>query len=137
MQENEGKYISLGTHSYTDYHHEMSDSRGPIEYPYTRFHPRYAKSRISEIERGIDPKEKWINYCKPTCKAQEDIWHRCEDALKILKSADAEKSCIYRFRNWVECVEGCAQPKVFYHLKGASRRGPMDWFKPAGPTGMH
>ena len=137
MQESEGKFSYYGNHSYTDYHGDMNDSRGPIEYPYSRFHPRFVKSRLSSLERGVDPKEKWIEYCKPSCQAQNAALRRCEDGLKIIQAVDAEKSCIFRYRQWVECIEGCVQPKVFYHLQGASRRGPLDWIKAHGPSGLH
>lgn len=132
MQEDHGKFTSFGRHSYTDYHEEMGDPRGPIEYPNGSFHPRYLSNRMNDLQRGIDPKEKWIDYCKPSCEAYEGQVKRCEEGLKIVGGGD--KSCIYRYRQWVECVENCVQPKVFYHLKGASRKGPMDWFKPHGPS---
>jgi len=137
MQENEGRFISLGNHSYTEYHEDMSDSREKIEYPYRRFHPRFARARISGIERGIDPKEKWMDYCKPSCREEEGMLTRCEEGIKTLKGTGSDNTCLFRYRQWVECIEGCTQPKVFYHLKGASRRGPLDWIKAHGPSGFH
>ena len=137
MQESEGAFISFGNHGYTDYHTDMSDSTGLIEYPYSRYHPRFPNSRKNSLQRGEDPKEKWLQYCKPSCLESQHILKRCEEGLKIVKSADPEKTCLFRYRQWVECLENCAQPKVFYHLKGPSRRGPLDWFKPNGPSGLH
>lgn len=133
MQENEGKFVTYGTHSYTDYHESMSDARGLIEYPQSRFHPRYVRSRMTELEKGKDTKPRWVKYCKPSCMAQEQMLRRCENALSIVSRSDPEKTCLYRYRNWFECIENCAAPKVFYHLKGSSRRGPLDWFKAHGP----
>mmetsp|Transcript_7583 Transcript_7583/g.14222 ORF Transcript_7583/g.14222 Transcript_7583/m.14222 type:complete len:138 (-) Transcript_7583:3695-4108(-) len=136
--DNEGRFISYGNHSYTDYHHKaMNDARGPVESPVSRFHPRFVRSRVSELERGIDPKPKWIEYCKPSCEEEHEVLKRCERGLKIIQAADPEKSCLFRYRQWVECVENCVQPKVFYHLKGANRRGPVDWFKAKGFDGFH
>merc|ERR1712045_887801 len=108
MQENAGKFgPSFGTHSYTNYHESMSDSRGNIEYPPSRAHPRYVRARVSGIERGEDPKENWINYCKPHCEHSEKQLKRCEAGLRIVSSKDPEKTCIYRYRQWIECVENC------------------------------
>lgn len=137
MQESEGRFVSTGNHAYTDYHTDMSDSSGLIEYPYSRFHPRYPNSRKNGLQRGEDPKDRWVEYCKPSCHGEKEAMKRCEQALRVVRTAEPDKSCIFRYRQWVECIEGCAQPKVFYHLKGPSRRGPMDWFKPGGPTGLH
>ncbi|CAG9330474.1 unnamed protein product [Blepharisma stoltei] len=135
MHEDHGKYFSFGRHSYTDYHGDMNDPTGLIEYPNSSFHPRFLSARKSGLERGIDPKEKWMAYCKPSCTKEEAMVKRCEEALKLLKVGD--KSCIYRYREWVECVENCVQPKIFYHLSGASRKGPIDWLKGHGLTGLH
>lgn len=137
MQDSEGKFFSIGNHSYTDYRYDLDDPRGLIEYPYSRFHPRFVKARKSSLERGIDPKATWIQYCKPSCKAEQAKLTRCEDAYKIISTVEPERSCIFRYREWVECIEGCVQPKIFYHLRGASRKGPMDWFKASGPSGLH
>lgn len=137
MEDGPGWNFSIGLHSYTDHHYEdMADSRGLVEYPYSSYHPRYLRSRSTMLERGMDTKPTWIEYCKPSCQEDHGRLMRCEQALKTLKTADAEKSCMYRYRQWFECVENCAQPKVFYHLRGSVRRGPFDWFKGHG-KGMH
>lgn len=137
MQESEGRAFSFGNHSYTDYHSDMSDATGYIEYPYSRFHPRFPHSRKNGLQRGEDPKPKWLEYCKPSCHEQHQKVKRCEQALKIVRSNDPEKSCLFRYRQWVECVETCAQNKIFPHLKGPSRQGPMDWFRSHGPSGHY
>jgi Ubiquinol-cytochrome C reductase hinge protein len=137
MQDSEASFTTFGNHSYTDYHGDMADSTGLIEYPYSRIHPRYPNSRKNSLQRGEDPKEKWIQYCKPSCTEQQHVLKRCEEALKIVRSVEADKTCIYRFRQYAECIENCVQPKIFYHLRGASRAGPVDWFKAHGPSGLH
>ena len=137
MQESEGKFMSFGTNAYTDYHTDQADATGLVEYPYSRFHPRFPHSRLNGLQRGEDPKEKWIEFCKPSCKHEREVVKRCEQALKIVKSFEPDKSCIFRYRQWVECIEECVQPKIFYNLKGPSNRGPMDFIKFTGPTGLH
>lgn len=133
MQEGAGTTFSYGSHSYTDHHlDDLGDSRGLVEYPYSSAHPRYLRSRSTSLERGLDTKPTWIEYCKPSCHEEHGRLTRCEEALRSLKSADAERTCMYRYRQWFECMENCVQPKVFYHLKGANRRGPLDWFKGHG-----
>lgn len=137
MQQSEGKFFSFGTNGYTDYHTSMSDATGLIEYPLSRFHPRYPNSRINGLQRGEDPKEKWIEFCKPSCHNEHEVVKRCEKALKIIKNYEADKSCLFRYRQWVECIENCVQPKIFYNLQGASNKGPLDFIKFTGPSGLH
>jgi len=67
-----------------------------------------------------------IELCKPFCKKWEEKLRRCEVALKSMKNADPEKSCMYPMRDWVTCVEGCVQPKIHSFLKG-QERGFISW----------
>jgi ubiquinol-cytochrome c reductase subunit 6 len=59
------------------------------------------------IERGQDPKDMLIEFCRPSCKFYEDKLRRCETAMKNLTGSDPEKNCMYPLRDWVTCVEGC------------------------------
>ena len=81
---------------------------------------------IDTIKAGEDPKEFVLEWCKPLCLNWKDKVTRCEAGLKIIKSADPEKSCIYRYRQWTECVENCVQPKIWHVLKGASDKRKLD-----------
>jgi ubiquinol-cytochrome c reductase subunit 6 len=83
---------------------------------------------VDTLKKGDDPKPFVIDWCKPKCPEYEAMLTRCEQALKILKSADPEKSCIYRYRQWVECVENCVQPKIMHNLVSAHGRGKLDSF---------
>ena len=47
--------------------------------------------------------------CKPECKHWFDKLSRCESALKSMKNADPEMSCMYPLRDWVTCLEGCVR----------------------------
>ena len=67
-----------------------------------------------------------MSWCKPKCLDDEARLSRCEEALKILNGADPDKSCLYRYRQWFECVENCVQPQIFYHLHSAHDRGKLD-----------
>jgi len=73
------------------------------------------------LDRGQDPKDMIIELCKPLCKHWEDKLHRCESALKAMKSTDPERSCMYPVRDWVTCVEGCVQPKIHKFLRGQEK----------------
>ena len=59
------------------------------------------------LEKGQDPKEYMIEICRPECKSKFDKLQRCEYALKNMTNADPELSCMYPFRDWVTCVDGC------------------------------
>ncbi|CAG9333413.1 unnamed protein product [Blepharisma stoltei] len=83
---------------------------------------------LETLQKGEDPKPFVLEWCKPKCLDYKAMVERCEAALKIIKGVDSEKKCIFRFRQWVECVENCAQPKIFYHLKDAHNRGRLDPF---------
>lgn len=66
---------------------------------------------IDTLKEGDDPKSFVLAWCKPSCTDYDDMVKRCESALKIIRTADPEKTCLFRFRQWVECVENCTQPK--------------------------
>lgn len=83
---------------------------------------------LETLKSGEDPKPFVLEWCKPRCLESFAVLSRCEEALKIVKSADPEKSCLFRYRQWVECVENCAQPQIFYHLVSAHNRGKLDGF---------
>ena len=81
---------------------------------------------LETLKNGEDPKPFVIEWCKPQCLDSEGYLRRCEEALKIVKSRDPEKTCIFRYRQWVECVENCTQPQIFYHLVSSHNRGKLD-----------
>lgn len=83
---------------------------------------------IDTLKEGDDPKSFVLAWCKPSCTDYDDMVKRCESALKIVRTADPEKTCLFRFRQWVECVENCTQPKIFYELHSAHHRGKLDGF---------
>ena len=73
------------------------------------------------LSKGEDPKDFLIEVCRPQCKYWQDKLKRCETKLKQLDDADPHKSCLYPFRDWVTCVDGCVNPKIFKHLKGQEK----------------
>ena len=83
---------------------------------------------ISTLKEGEDPKPFVIPWCLPQCTENKDMLSRCEAALKIVQSADPEKTCLFRYRQYIECVENCVQPKIFYHLHSSHNRGKLDGF---------
>jgi len=61
------------------------------------------------IEKGQDPKDYLIEVCRPQCQGLLDKLRRCENKLKNMTNADPELSCMYPFRDWVTCVDGCVK----------------------------
>jgi ubiquinol-cytochrome c reductase subunit 6 len=59
------------------------------------------------LSRGQDPKDMLIAHCDPDCKFFKEKLTRCENVLKNLTGADPEKSCMYRLRDYVTCIESC------------------------------
>jgi Ubiquinol-cytochrome C reductase hinge protein len=83
---------------------------------------------LETLKNGEDPKPFVLEWCKPQCLDWKAMLTRCEEALKIVKSAEPDKSCLYRFRQYAECVENCTQPQIFYHLVSSHNRGKLDSF---------
>lgn len=77
---------------------------------------------VETLKEGNDPKEFVIEWCKPKCTYDLHRLTNCEEGLRILKASDPEKTCMYRYRQWFECVENCTQPKIFHNLKSIHRR---------------
>ena len=59
------------------------------------------------IQNGEDPKKKVMELCKPKCTSWETKLKRCESKLKDLIKINPTKTCMYRMRDWVTCVEAC------------------------------
>lgn len=81
---------------------------------------------LETLKEGEDPKPFVVEWCIPGCTDYKEMLGRCERALKIIKSADPEKTCLYRYRQWFECVENCAQPRIWHNLKGVNV-GELNW----------
>ncbi len=80
----------------------------------------------SMLEQGQDPKDWLIGICDNNCVSQRNRLARCEKVLKEMESADATKSCLYPFRDWVTCVDACVQPKIQSQLVGNEKT--FIWF---------
>ena len=46
--------------------------------------------------------------------------------MKELTAADGDKTCMYPFRDWVTCVDGCSIDVVHPHLYG-NEKGMFTW----------
>ena len=64
------------------------------------------------IQKGQDPKDYLIELCRPQCQGLLDKLRRCETKLKNMTNADPELSCMYPFRDWVTCVDGCVKIEI-------------------------
>jgi ubiquinol-cytochrome c reductase subunit 6 len=67
----------------------------------------FPKMTKNMLERGEDPKELLIEFCRPQCDFWEGKLKRCETALQSMVNADPTKSCMYPLRDWVTCIDGC------------------------------
>merc|ERR1711935_734536 len=80
--------------------------------------PDYPKMTTNMLERGEDPKELLIEFCRPQCTFWENKLKRCESALQNMVNADPTKSCMYPLRDYVTCIDACVQPKIQTNLVG-------------------
>ncbi len=70
------------------------------------------------LKEGEDPKPRVLEECKPLCKFWKDKLDRCESQLEIIVKVNPTKTCLYPMRDWVTCVEACAQPVIHNSLVG-------------------
>ena len=78
-------------------------------------------SNVSMLASGQDPKPIVLDLCKPECVYWKEKLERCETALKTVIKINPGKTCMYPMRDYVTCVEACAQPKIHNQLKGTGR----------------
>ena len=77
--------------------------------------PGYVKGML---DAGEDPKPLVLEECKPQCKKWKDKLSRCETQLEKIIKINPTKTCLYPMRDYVTCVEACAQPTIHNQLKG-------------------
>ena len=70
------------------------------------------------LDAGENPKELVIEECKPMCTHWQEKLARCEKSLETIVKINPTKTCLYPMRDWVTCVEACAQPVIHNSLKG-------------------
>ena len=71
------------------------------------------------IKEGEDPKPLVMEECKPLCTFWKEKLTRCEQQLEVIVKINPTKTCIYPMRDYVTCVEACAQPQIHSSLKGS------------------
>ena len=79
-------------------------------------------AQVSKLMRGEDPKSDFIPYCNLMCKGLGDAYAECERARKDPTLQQKSTTCLYLYREYLECVEGCVQPKVVNNLYGTNAR---------------
>lgn len=79
--------------------------------------PDYVDKMLADAE---DPKPYVIEDCKKQCTFWKDKLTRCETQLEIVIKINPTKSCLYPMRDYVTCIEACAQPVIHDSLKGAA-----------------
>ena len=85
----------------------MSHGSNNVTTPTEKYSGNYPSAVKTMLQRGQDPKEMLIEFCRPSCKHWEDKLKRCEKSLRELSNSDPESTCMYPMRDWVTCVEGC------------------------------
>ena len=85
----------------------MSHGNTNVTTPTEKYSGNYPSAVKTMLQRGQDPKEMLIEFCRPSCKYWEDKLKRCEKSLKELSASDPESTCMYPMRDWVTCVEAC------------------------------
>ena len=71
------------------------------------------------IKEGENPKPLVLEKCKPQCTYWKDKLGRCEKQLEKIIKINPTKTCLYPMRDYVTCVEACAQPMIHDAVKGA------------------
>ena len=71
------------------------------------------------LKEGEDPKPLVLEKCKPQCTHWKGKLERCEAALEKIIKINPTKTCLYPMRDYVTCVEACAQPMIHNQLVGA------------------
>ena len=86
----------------------------------TRLEPKIAEPSYvkSMIQAGENPKPMVLEECKPQCQMWKDKLTRCEGALEAIIKVNPTKTCLYPMRDYVTCVEACAQPLIHNNLVG-------------------
>ena len=77
--------------------------------------PDFVDKMLADAE---DPKPLIIEECKPQCVFWKDKLTRCEAQLEHIIKINPTKSCLYPMRDYVTCIEACAQPIVHNSLEG-------------------
>lgn len=77
--------------------------------------PDFVDKMLKDAE---DPKEMVIEECKPMCTFWKDKLTRCETQLEVVIKINPTKSCLYPMRDYVTCIEACAQPIIHNSLEG-------------------
>ena len=87
----------------------------------TRAEPHIAQPKYVEemLKQGENPKEYVMEECKPLCTHWKDKVTRCEVQLEKIIKVNPGKTCLYPMRDWITCVEACAQPAIHDVLKGS------------------
>lgn len=78
-------------------------------------------SRVSILDRGMDPKPIVLEYCKPLCVYWKEKLERCEMKLQTIIKVNPTKTCLYPMRDYVTCVEACVSRLLPTYLLGATQ----------------
>ena len=99
-------------------HNETGDLKFLGEGYYHKSSNVTINSQVSMVEQGINPKPMILEFCKPQCQYWKEKLERCEVKLEQVIKIDPTKTCMYPMRDYVTCVEACAQPKIHNSLIG-------------------
>ena len=102
----------VGSNTNTDFHHTFHPQ---VRALIAEFYLAYVKQMLKE---GENPKPQLIEECKPHCKFWKEKLERCEAALEHIIKVNPTKTCMYPMRDYITCVEACAQPIIHNQLVG-------------------
>eukprot|EP00184_Porphyridium_aerugineum_P004610 CAMPEP_0184696510 /NCGR_PEP_ID=MMETSP0313-20130426/3773_1 /TAXON_ID=2792 /ORGANISM="Porphyridium aerugineum, Strain SAG 1380-2" /LENGTH=67 /DNA_ID=CAMNT_0027155141 /DNA_START=173 /DNA_END=376 /DNA_ORIENTATION=- len=63
----------------------------------------------------VDRKEEIEEGCKPKCIKELTEYEKCKE--RISKDTTGEAHCTGQYFDFWACVDKCAMPKLFHHLK--------------------
>ena len=83
--------------------------------------------QVTRLWRGEDSKPDFISYCNLNCLSWKIQYEDCEKARKDPKAIKKASTCLLMYREYMECLEQCVQPKVVNNLYGINSRY-HSWF---------
>ncbi len=100
----------------------LHNTTGDMTYPEKNYYHRDMDVTVNQntnlLDQGMDPKPLVLDYCKPHCTYWKEKLERCEAKLATIIKINPTKTCLYPMRDYVTCVEACAQPKIHNQLRG-------------------
>eukprot|EP00826_Nyctotherus_ovalis_P005285 TRINITY_DN1118_c0_g1_i17.p3 TRINITY_DN1118_c0_g1~~TRINITY_DN1118_c0_g1_i17.p3 ORF type:complete len:112 (-),score=48.79 TRINITY_DN1118_c0_g1_i17:42-377(-) len=92
------------------------------ELPEFTSQPILPRTQLPKAKRGEDPKSDFIPYCTLQCNDWKKAYENCEKVRTNPHASTRPNTCVYLYKEMLECIEGCVQPKVLNELYGINAK---------------